>query len=296
MPLQTGEVVHSAAVEDDFGFQWRAAIYPLGNNDAAHGNVSVYLDVANAEVLPDGWRRYVEFQFEVVGGAPAEGHEAPWLSTEPLEHGFDLGSRDWGFAKGFKHSKLRRDLMIDRDRVTLHVFLRGRPEMPMYQGKTARQWRNWLRKGEGQEWVEKKQREAIVVSDWLVRRYGLGQLSAGAGVVDIGGDPGFLAAELVTRGIPCTVVDPCFGVTGKGNQYTSILTQPEFTTARSEHGRPLLRTLKQHFDQSFTEDPANSGLLETCSVMVAMYPDEGTDFFMAFTAANAHRVAAAIIP
>jgi hypothetical protein len=52
--------------------------------------------------------------------------------------------QDWGFSKAFKTSALRRDLGADVAMVTLVVHLRDRVEMPHYQGKTARQWRNWV--------------------------------------------------------------------------------------------------------------------------------------------------------
>eukprot|EP00913_Durusdinium_trenchii_P034964 g32706.t1 len=47
----------------------------------------------------------------------------------------------------------------------------------------------------------------------MVQHWGLNCLKRG--VLDVGGEPGWLAAALISRGISVTVVDPCWGITGK---------------------------------------------------------------------------------
>ena len=41
-------------------------------------------------------------------------------------------------------------------------------------------------------------------------------------MLDIGGEPGFLAAALLSRGVPVTVVDSFWRRSGKHNRHTEI--------------------------------------------------------------------------
>lgn len=56
----------------------------------------------------------------------------------------------------------------------------------------------------------------------MVKTFGLELLRSGSGVIDVGGEPGFVAVALLEQGIPATVVDPSWGMTGKTNRLTNM--------------------------------------------------------------------------
>lgn len=120
----------------------------------------------------------------------------------------------------------------------------------------------------------------------MIQQWGLSALQSGEGVIDIGGDPGFLAAELIRSGIPVTIIDPAFGMSGKAD--------PTTTEYLRHLDQRYLRVIRQPFDQAFVNDPAHAKLLSGVSALVALYPDEATDFCLHYTAFRAMR--AAIIP
>jgi len=58
----------------------------------------------------------------------------------------------------------------------------------------------------------------------------------------------------------------------------------------------MLRVLKRWFDSDFLSDPTLKPLLTNCSAVVALYPDEGTDFILRFTASVAPSLRSCLIP
>jgi len=147
---------------------------------------------------------------------------------------------------------------------------------------------------EGQDWCYKKQAEAHRVVQGMINQWGLHVLQAGAGVIDIGGDPGFVAAELLYAGIRTTVVDPAFGMSGKANPAISAYLKDQTLHKTAESGTTPFTVIRRPFNQDFVDDPANQDLVTRVSAIVSLYPDEATDFLLHFTAARALRTA--IIP
>lgn len=155
------------------------------------------------------------------------------------------------------------------------------------QGQTTfKWWSDWIPTPQGVQWCANKRFEARRVVDGMIQQWGLGTLQSGEGVIDVGGDPGFVAAELIRSGIPVTVVDPAFGMSGKSD--------PTTTEFLSHFDQRFLRMIRQPFDQAFVENPAHGNLLRGASALVSLYPDEATDFCLCYTAMKAMR--SAIIP
>merc|ERR1712137_867079 len=150
-----------------------------------------------------------------------------------------------------------------------------------------RWWADWLPLPDGQAWVQNKQIEARRVVEGMLAQWGYDELSAGYGVIDVGGDPGFVAAELLYFGIPVTVVDPAFGVSGKTDAATRSYLRTEEFHQPTWNGRPPLQVSRKPFDQVFVDDPANADLLKHATALVSLYPDEATDFLLKFTAGRA---------
>jgi len=148
---------------------------------------------------------------------------------------------------------------------------------------TYRWWADWIPTPEGQQWCANKRWEARRVVDGMIRQWGLQTLQAGEGVIDVGGDPGFVAAELLRSGIRVTVIDPAFGVSGKADPTTT-----QFLTNFDDR---QLRLIRQPFNQDFVDDPKHVRMLRQASALVSLYPDEATNFCLYFSAAFAMRTA-----
>lgn len=108
--------------------------------------------------------------------------------------------------------------------------------------------------------------------EWMVKNWGLQMLKSGTGVIDVGGDPGFVAVALMKRGIPVTVVDPTWGVTGKGDWQT----QSELTETLDGQvcWNRIFRFFSENFDAGFCV--RNAEFVDAASVIVSLYGDEAT--------------------
>lgn len=162
-------------------------------------------------------------------------------------------------------------------------------------GQTCyRWWADWIPTLEGQTWCNNKRLEARCVVDGMIHQWGLETLRSGMGVIDVGGDPGFLAAELLRSGIHVTVVDPAFGMAGKTNPATLEFLQDPCHEQNVVKGAVPFSVIQRPFDQAFMQDHSMSGLLHQASAVVSLYPDEATQFVLYFSAATCKRLA--IIP
>jgi len=157
-----------------------------------------------------------------------------------------------------------------------------------------RWWADWIPTPEGQLWCANKRKEAHCVVSGMIQQWGLHNLQAGEGVIDVGGDPGFVAAELLHHGIHVTVVDPAFGYAGKSDAWTTAFLQDQSHWQRVRAGAMPFRICREPFDQVFVDDPKNAELLRGVSAMVSLYPDEATEFLLQYSAA--HAVRTALIP
>jgi hypothetical protein len=285
----------STGATDPQGFTWRMIANPDGATDTSRRFVSLFMQIANGDALLP-FRRYVEWDFDMVD--PANPNSPVVECPEgPQEHPFESGA-DWGYPKAFDRAILKHILHADEKPVRLLVRVRDTQEMPLFQGRTNTQWKRWVTRPEGQGWCEKKQSEARRVVDWMIGHWGLPMLCAAEGVVEVGGEPGFLARELLLSGVPVTVIDPSFGISGKGNHYTDpILNDPKYHQPMpSRGGRPMFRSIRRWFDPEFVAEPAHRSLLQNASCAIALYPDEGTDFFMNFSASQARTLPSALLP
>eukprot|EP00930_Biecheleria_cincta_P006598 TRINITY_DN107639_c0_g1_i1.p1 TRINITY_DN107639_c0_g1~~TRINITY_DN107639_c0_g1_i1.p1 ORF type:complete len:338 (-),score=11.77 TRINITY_DN107639_c0_g1_i1:12-1025(-) len=157
-----------------------------------------------------------------------------------------------------------------------------------------RYWADWIPTADGQNWVANKLCEARCVVHGMINQWGLETLRSGEGVIDVGGDPGFLASELLSCGIHVTVVDPAFGFSGKTDRWTMEYLYDPSHQHRVRAGAVPFRVLREPFNETLVADPANAKLMNGFSALVSFYPDEATDFLMSFSAANASRTA--VIP
>ncbi|GLJ35681.1 hypothetical protein SUGI_0717020 [Cryptomeria japonica] len=71
------------------GFKWRLLIYPKGNNV---DQLSVYLGVADADTLPNGWSRRAKFILAVINQINSK-----FSIRKETQHDFNSQETDWGF-------------------------------------------------------------------------------------------------------------------------------------------------------------------------------------------------------
>ena len=128
---------------------------------------------------------------------------------------------------------------------------------------------NWIVTPCGDRWCQTKLYEARCVVDWMVRTWGLELLQSGSGVIDVGGEPGFVAMALLERGVPTIVVDPSWGLTGKTNRLTCIDQMMQMP------GCPKFSAFRETFDENFYTN--HSELVSASSAIVSLYGDEATD-------------------
>ncbi|KQK09967.1 ubiquitin carboxyl-terminal hydrolase 13 isoform X2 [Brachypodium distachyon] len=72
------------------GHSWRVLVFPKGNN--AEG-LSMYLDVADANLLPPGWSRSAQFSLAVINQL-----DSKQSLRKEATHNFNYRASDWGFT------------------------------------------------------------------------------------------------------------------------------------------------------------------------------------------------------
>lgn len=124
-----------------------------------------------------------------------------------------------------------------------------------------------------------------MVAEWMITAWGADYLRSGVGVVDVGGEPGFVAAAFLDRGIPASVVDPVWGLTGKVNAFAPVWQW-------SQSSQPRFQVFKECFDAGFCS--RNRDYFHGISAIVSMYGDEATEPCISVAASS--RKPALIVP
>mmetsp|Transcript_31272 Transcript_31272/g.81698 ORF Transcript_31272/g.81698 Transcript_31272/m.81698 type:complete len:316 (-) Transcript_31272:29-976(-) len=108
----------------------------------------------------------------------------------------------------------------------------------------------------------------IVMSHWLMATFGMTNLKAGAGVIDVAGGRAGLSFELHCRcNVPCTLIEPRH-VALKSNQKRFIKKHPE---------NGCYKHIRCRFDEEFLCSAGGSELINACSVLIGMHSDEATE-------------------
>lgn len=159
---------------------------------------------------------------------------------------------------------------------------------PRFDGWTSSQWTEWVQTPCGNTWCSKKRVEAETIADWMVQSWGISALRAGSGVLDIGGEPGFLAAALLSRGVPVTVVDTFWRRSGKQNRHAEL-------PSTEEKGFPdgaRFEAIAAPFDEKFVAE--HQALVDNASALVSLYGDEATTPCLQY--ASSSRVPCLVVP
>lgn len=102
----------------------------------------------------------------------------------------------------------------------------------------------------------------------MIANWGLEFLRSGTGVIDVGGEPGFVASVLLGRGIPASVVDPSWRMTGKTNRHTAV------ELFQAEQGSPKFTCFHENFDTDFYT--RHREFVDGASAIISLYGDEAT--------------------
>lgn len=103
----------------------------------------------------------------------------------------------------------------------------------------------------------------------MIKHFGIDQLRNGSGVIDVGGEPGFVGASLLKHGIPTIVVDPSWRLTGKTSRLTNIEQMIQMP------GCPQFQAFQECFDDNFYNK--NKELVDSATAIVSLYGDEATE-------------------
>ncbi|OWM86833.1 protein RESTRICTED TEV MOVEMENT 3-like isoform X1 [Punica granatum] len=105
------------------GCKWRIVIYPKGNGVGIPDHLSMFLEVADAATLPDGWCRDAKFAFTLVDQDSKVGS-----TTKSWRNKFTAESSRWGFMQFMRLTKLHdntkgyvvHDAVVVEVEITLH--------------------------------------------------------------------------------------------------------------------------------------------------------------------------------
>eukprot|EP00536_Pseudo-nitzschia_multiseries_P011481 jgi/Psemu1/289706/fgenesh1_pg.394_\ len=119
--------------------------------------------------------------------------------------------------------------------------------------------------------ADRKERHRIF-AEWLVKTYGTDFLSTGSGVLDVAGGNGELGNELWKFGVPSTLLDP--------EPRCDLETVPFQVISEPLIGNGSELTGGDNADGSMKIDAEKDRikhLVETCSIIAGMHPDEATE-------------------
>jgi len=120
--------------------------------------------------------------------------------------------------------------------------------------------------------ADRKERHRIF-AEWLVKVYGVDFLSTGSGVLDVAGGNGVLGMELWKFGVKSTLLDPEPRCDVKSVPFQVI------SKALSGDGSELTEVGNEDITEinGATDRARIKDLVETCSIIAGMHPDQATE-------------------
>jgi ankyrin repeat protein len=110
---------YSATTVDDFGNRWRLIVYVNGNGRASNHHLSLFLQVADADELPFGWKKAVSY---VLTLEHPKGSSLGYAKRNP-DKTFKLCPKaiDWGWSQFITSDRIQQEGYVLNDSLTVRA-------------------------------------------------------------------------------------------------------------------------------------------------------------------------------
>eukprot|EP00538_Stauroneis_constricta_P006116 CAMPEP_0119564048 /NCGR_PEP_ID=MMETSP1352-20130426/25594_1 /TAXON_ID=265584 /ORGANISM="Stauroneis constricta, Strain CCMP1120" /LENGTH=1722 /DNA_ID=CAMNT_0007612753 /DNA_START=249 /DNA_END=5417 /DNA_ORIENTATION=- len=110
---------YSATTVDEFGNRWRLIVYVNGNGRASNHHLSLFLQVADADDLPFGWKKAVSY---VLTLEHPSGNNLSYAKRNP-DKTFKLCPKaiDWGWSQFITSDRIQQESFIQDDSLTVRA-------------------------------------------------------------------------------------------------------------------------------------------------------------------------------
>lgn len=110
---------YSATTVDEFGNRWRLIIYVNGNGRASNHHLSLFLQVADADDLPFGWKKAVSY---VLTLEHPSGGNLGYAKRNP-DKTFKLCPKaiDWGWSQFITSDRIQQEGYVSNDSLTVRA-------------------------------------------------------------------------------------------------------------------------------------------------------------------------------
>jgi MATH domain/Ankyrin repeats (3 copies) len=110
---------YSAITQDDLGNRWRLIIYVNGNGRASNHHLSLFLQVADAEDLPFGWKKSVSYVLTLEHPTSSQ---LAYAKRNP-DKTFKLCPKaiDWGWSQFITSDRIQQDGFVYKDTLTVRA-------------------------------------------------------------------------------------------------------------------------------------------------------------------------------
>lgn len=110
---------YSATTVDDFGNRWRLIVYVNGNGRASNHHLSLFLQVADADDLPFGWKKAVSY---VLTLEHPNGGTQSYAKRNP-DKTFKLCPKaiDWGWSQFITSDRIQQEGFVANDKLTVRA-------------------------------------------------------------------------------------------------------------------------------------------------------------------------------
>ncbi|CAH8383087.1 unnamed protein product [Eruca vesicaria subsp. sativa] len=110
------EYIESPTFESG-GCEWYLSLYPKGDHCDDH--LSLYLNVANTQLLQSGWKRRISYYFIVMN----QRHKELYRSSRLGGHPFCAENPSWGKQKFLPLKKIQEKGFLEKDRLIIQVYI-----------------------------------------------------------------------------------------------------------------------------------------------------------------------------
>lgn len=111
---------YSAVTQDELGNRWRLIVYVNGNGRASNHHLSLFLQVADADDLPFGWKKAVSYVLTLEH--PTEGTTLSYAKRNP-DKTFKLCPKaiDWGWSQFITSDRIQQEGFVKVDTLTVRA-------------------------------------------------------------------------------------------------------------------------------------------------------------------------------